>query len=125
LTPALAVQAIAGAGPGMGFAPEPGVWLGEVGGQLRWYFAGAFEEGLVLAVECVAQQLFGVEAGGRRALAVGPKLAYKVVHAVGLTAEVQVGGAVVRKSANLLGTSAQVVEQEVQPSVMLGLGWTF
>lgn len=106
---------------------EPGLadhWLAKVGVQYRYYAVGDFEEGLAVAVEVAALGLLE-DPNQRQGLALSPRLVYKCAFASGPTLELQVGGAVVARSAVDAAGQSIPVEWLPQASVAAALGWSF
>lgn len=120
-----ALIAIVGGGPGLFLAPEPGLWLGEFGGQLRKYAIGDRDEGIAIAVECVASRLYGDTAGGRSGVAFAGKWAFKKATEVGFTVELQVGGAVVSRWATPTGYASSDAKPIGEATINACIGWTF
>ncbi len=94
----------------------------EGGGQLRYYLVGDFRRGLLVALDATAVGAFGDSSRGETALALGPRLGYKIVGLGGLTAEAQVGASYVRKSADgvVAGTTAVLSEAQAIAALLLG-----
>lgn len=122
---AASASAIAGVGRGSALAGFQNLWLVQGGAQLRGWLTGGFDEGLGIALELVYLRMLGERSAERGGLAVSPRLVYKVAHRAGPTAEVQVGGAMVLRSAVPLGGGAAVSDVQGQAVVSLGLGWSF
>jgi hypothetical protein len=120
----LAWSAFVGFGRGRSGANVSG-YVGELGGQLRWYPVGGFRRGLLLALEGAGLAAGGQGSRGETALALGPRLGYKVVGLGGLTLEANAGVAYVRKSADgvVPGTTAVLTEMQAVSSLLLGWTW--
>lgn len=120
----LAWSVHAGAGRGRSGADLRGYVL-EAGGQLRFYPVGDFRRGLLVAVDATGVRALGDGSRGETALALGPRLGYKIAGLGGLTAEAQVGASYVRKSADGVVAGTTAVLAEVQAISALLLGWTW
>lgn len=120
----LAWSAFAGFGRGRSGANLSG-YVGELGGQLRWYPLGGFRRGLLLGLEGAGLATAGAGSRGETALALGPRLGYKVVGLAGLTLEANAGVAYVRKSADGVVPGTTAVLTELQAVSGLLLGWTW
>lgn len=99
--------------------------MAEVGGQLRWYALGEFRRGLLLALDGTGLWTFGAGSRGETALALGPRVGYKIVGPVGLSAEAHAGLSWLRKSvdAAVPGTTAELTELQGVGALLLGWTW--
>lgn len=115
---------MAGMGRGRSGAASLG-WVAEGGVQVRRYLAGHFRRGLFLAAEADGLFAFGAGTKGEDALAVGPRLGYKVAGWWGLTLEGHIGTSYVRRTAQGLAPGSQVLVTELQPigALLVGLTW--
>ncbi|MFZ4579340.1 MAG: hypothetical protein ACOYOB_13165 [Myxococcota bacterium] len=98
--------------------------VGELGAQLRYFVAGNFRDGAVLALEGIWLQHMDSPLH-ERGLATGAKLGWKYAHPIGWTAEFLVGGAWVVAWGDQLGSGKLHTYGRLQPSINLGAGWTF
>ena len=119
-----ALQAVVAAGPGGIGAGFADLWLGKVGAQYRYYFAGGFDEGLAFAVELAALHMFD-DVHQRQGLALSPRGVYKLATSHGATAELQIGGALVGRT-GVDGAGWTVAPQwKFQASIAAAIGWSF
>lgn len=115
---------MAGMGKGRSAAASVG-WVAEGGVQGRWYPAGHFRRGLFLAAEADGIFAFGPGTRGEEAVAVGPRLGYKVVGRWGLTLEGHMGASYVRKSIDGIAPNSRVVATGLQAigALLVGVTW--
>ena len=101
-----------------------GRWVGQAGAQARRYLLGDFNTGIwgavdlrFLTIRRPAQSVFGAGLG----LLAGGK--WRI--AMGFTAEIGVGGAVVLSALVQNGSERRIVSWSLQPTVQGALGWSF